>query len=97
MNSNFDINWVDLHREPQCAPNPAYPDGLDIDATSAGTKTCHTALPYPAKRCGYYVIECKTCGLRVAVTTAGRPDDPRSITLACLSPGSAPKPKQSER
>jgi hypothetical protein len=40
-------------------------------------------LPYPAKRIGHYRIECELCGLRVACTTAGRPDDPRSIRIAC--------------
>ena len=77
------IDWIDSGSEPQCAPNPAYPEGIDIDASCGAVKACGTTLPYPAKRCGYYVVECETCGLRVAVTTAGRPDDPRSVRVAC--------------
>lgn len=80
------IEWVDHGREPQCKPNPAYPTGKDLDASHGGP-ACMTTLPYPAKRCGLYVIECEACGLRVAVTTAGRPDDPSSIKLGCLPRG----------
>lgn len=51
-------------------------------ADTAGA-VCEVSLPYPAKRCGTYVIECGICGLRVACTTAGRPDDPRLARLLC--------------
>lgn len=77
------IEWVDRGREPQCAPNPDYPNGKDIDMSEADGPTCYAELPYPAKRCGVYIIECERCGLRVGVTTAGRPDDPRSVKIAC--------------
>lgn len=77
----FKIEWIDHGREPQCAPDPAYPFGKDIDA---GVKVaCKAVLPYPAKRCGLYIVECETCGTRVAITTAGRPDDPRSVAIPC--------------
>lgn len=79
----FDITWHDSGREPHCAPNPAYPNGIDLDVSLGLHPTCRTDLPYPAKRCGYYVVKCSRCGLEIAVTTAGRPDDPRSVTLAC--------------
>jgi len=79
----FDVQWLDRGREPQVAPNPAFPDGIDLDLTDPGQPTCWTALPYPAKRCGTYVVECRICGLRVGCTTAGRPDDPRSIRMNC--------------
>ena len=78
------VTWIDRHREPQCAPNPDYPKGIDIDASEGG-QTCQVGLPYPAKRCGVYVVQCKLCGKTVACTTAGRPDDPRSITFSCQS------------
>lgn len=81
--SNFSIEWIDHKREPQCAPNPAYPKGKDCDCSDGAKHTCTAALPYPAKRCGLYIVECEACGLRVAITTAGRPDDPRSVKLAC--------------
>ena len=83
MEHALKVRWLDRGREPQCAPNPAHPKGIDVDMTDGAAKTCFTDLPYPAKRCGLYVIECETCGLRVAVTTAGRPDDPRSAKLGC--------------
>ncbi len=77
------IEWHDGGREPRCKPNPKYPNGIDLDNTEGAAVTCKVALPYPAKRCGVYIVECSTCGLRVGVTAAGRPDDPRSIKLAC--------------
>jgi hypothetical protein len=80
--SDFKITWIDHHREPQCPPDPNYPDGIDIDL-SGGHLTCAVPLPYPAKRCGAYYVECKTCGTNVMITTAGRPDDPRSVCLPC--------------
>lgn len=79
----FDLVWIDRHREPQCPPNPAYPDGVDADVTLGARPACRSALPYPAPRCGLYVVTCKLCGANCAITTAGRPDDPRSITLPC--------------
>jgi hypothetical protein len=83
------IEWVDSKREPQSAPNPAYPEGVDNDISNGAEKTCYTEIPYPAKRCGYYIIECDICGYRVGITTAGRPDDPRSLRIACVLKGSA--------
>lgn len=77
------VEWIDHKREPQCQPNPAYPDGIDLDCSKGAAKTCTVGLPYPAKRCGVYVVKCKKCGLTVAATTAGRPDDPRSIKMPC--------------
>jgi hypothetical protein len=79
----FKIKWVDAGREPTQTPNPDYPEGIDIDLTKDGEPSCHTELPYPAKRCGYYYVECRVCGRNAAITTAGRPDDPRSVRLPC--------------
>jgi hypothetical protein len=75
--------WVDAGREPQCDPNPAYPLGIDIDASGGAAAACKMALPYPAKRCGMHVITCSDCGATAGCTTAGRIDDPRSIKIAC--------------
>ena len=77
------IEWIDGNREPQEKPNPDYPDGIDVDASEGHQPTCFTNLPYPAKRCGHYLIVCDICHQRVALTTAGRPDDPRSIRIRC--------------
>jgi hypothetical protein len=79
------IEWHDAGREPRVKPNPAYPEGIDVDMSEGAAKTCRTELPYPAKRIGSYTVECEKCGLRVGLTTAGRADDPRSVKLACKS------------
>jgi hypothetical protein len=84
--ANLTVHWIDRGREPQCAPNPDYPDGIDLDATRQGDRCCWTKLaPYPAPRCGYFVIRCDECDQNVVCTTAGRPDDPRSIRIRCKS------------
>lgn len=84
----FDIEWLDGARDPSCLPNPKYPKGIDIDASLGAAKSCTLALPYPAKRIGAYVATCRVCGFRAGCTTAGRPDDPRSITVPCRTGGS---------
>lgn len=78
--STFDVVWHDSGRDPQCPPNPLYPAGIDA---AGAVVTCKIDLPYPARRCGYYSVKCHGCGLSVVITTAGRPDDPRSVTVAC--------------
>lgn len=83
------VTWLDLNREPQVAPNPDFPKGKDIVLAHPGRARCKVELPYPAKRCGIYMVRCFTCGLVVGVTTAGRPDDPRSVTLECKSQSGA--------
>lgn len=80
---DFKIKWLDRGREPQCAPNPEFPNGKDLDASLGRAPVCKTDLPYPAKRCGLYYVECLLCGTNAMITTAGRPDDPRSVTLSC--------------
>lgn len=75
--------WIDGGKEPSVAPNPSYPDGVDIDMSQNAAATCATDLEYPAMRIGHHLVTCKKCGLRVAVTTAGRSDDPRSVKVAC--------------
>lgn len=82
-NEHFKIEWVDHGREPECSPNPDYPNGIDLDASKGQPVSCHITLPYPARRCGLYVLACTLCGMTAAITTAGRVDDPRSVKLAC--------------
>lgn len=77
------VQWIDSGREPTQPPNPNYPHGLDVDVSDGKAKTCSVSLPYPAKRCGAYYLECETCGITCLVTTAGRIDDPRSVKVAC--------------
>ncbi len=84
VKSRLTVTWLDAKREPRVAPNPLYPKGKDVDVSAGAARSCSTPLPYPAPRCGVYMIECEDCGLRVGVTTAGRADDPRSVKIACL-------------
>ncbi len=79
----FKVVWVDHGREPQCEPNPSFLEGRDIDVSKGAERACVLELPYPARRCGVYVVECRKCGLTVGFTTAGRPDDPRRVKFAC--------------
>jgi hypothetical protein len=78
----FEVQWIDLGREPQCPPRPEYPKGIDLKIGEP--PSCTVELPYPAKRCGYYAVKCRVCGFSVICTTAGRPDDPKSITVPCI-------------
>lgn len=77
------VKWVDHYREPQEAPNPDYPTGIDLNLCRDSEIGCTVVLPYPAKRCGAYQISCELCRTQTLVTTAGRPDDPRSVTIPC--------------
>jgi hypothetical protein len=83
MGENFKIDWIDAGREPKCAPNPDYPEGIDLDWSLGRKPSCKVELECPAPRCGFYHVVCLACGLSVLVTTAGRPDDPRSVTFPC--------------
>lgn len=77
------IEWIDRGREPQCAPDQKYPHGKPLLLLDQSLKHCTVPLPYPAKRCGVYLIDCDTCKLCIGVTTAGRPDDPNIVQIAC--------------
>lgn len=79
------VTWHDAGIEPSCPPNPKYPNGIDLDASHGSPAACTADLPYPAKRCGTYLIECPDCGQCIRCTTAGRPDDPKSIKIPCRS------------
>lgn len=91
MNSNirdaakdqFTITWADSGHYPKVKPDPDYPEGRDMNGVPEGQTGCRVPLPYPAKRIGSYTVVCKLCGFRLFLTTAGRPDDPRSVTIPC--------------
>jgi hypothetical protein len=83
------VRWIDHEREPQAAANPAFPKGIDVDVSAGQSPVCIVTLPWPAKRCGVYLVACDICGFGAAITTAGRLDDPRSLTAACLMKGTA--------
>jgi hypothetical protein len=91
----IDVIFLDSGREPQCKPDPKFPDGKPINlATSPLAKTCTSNVPFPAPRCGLYAIRCLECGFTAMVTVAGRPDDPNTVTMPCQPKrtSSVPKP-----
>lgn len=77
------IRFLDSGREPKCKPNPEFPHGVYFDASLGMAKTCEVKLPYPAPRCGSYVVNCEDCGNSFAITVAGRKDDPHTLKLGC--------------
>lgn len=83
MTARFAIKWVDSGHEPKNPPNPSYPKGVDLDVSDGAELTCIAELPYPARRIGYYEVICNICGHVSVTTTAGRPDDPRSLKVPC--------------
>jgi hypothetical protein len=84
------VIFLDSGREPTRRPNPAYPDGIDVDLRQHALEAaCCYNVPYPAPRCGAYHVKCEKCGYVAVITVAGRPDDPRTITMPCKPSGSA--------
>lgn len=70
-------------RQPQCKPNPNFPDGRAIDASGGSPVSCEIELKHPTPECGIWSIECSVCKLKVIVTAAARPDDPSRVRLPC--------------
>ena len=77
------VTFHDSGREPKNPPDPAYPNGINIDISKGAGVCCLVELPYPAPRCGQWVIVCEECNQANVVTAAGRPDDPRTVKIAC--------------
>lgn len=84
IEKRFNIMWIDEHRRPTVKPNPAYPNGQDLDCSAGAEQKCTLKLPlYPTPGCGKYLVTCRLCGTNAMITTAGRVDDARSLTLPC--------------
>jgi len=79
----FLVDWIDGHREAKQPADPTYPNGCAIDVAMDAPRACRLELPCPAPRCGLFVITCKQCGYAIAIATAGRADDPKSVRLPC--------------
>lgn len=91
MTDTFAVEFVPSGRgQAQCPPNPHYPHGIDASAAREGEASCKVDLPYPAPECGHWVVRCRLCAMSVAITAAGRPDDPRSVTIPCQFPKGGP-------
>ena len=77
-----EVKWISRGGPPKVPPDPKYPNGKDID--NGERPACKVMLPYPTKpEIGLYFISCNLCKITVAITTAGRPDDPRSVMIPC--------------
>ena len=86
MSDQFEIEWHDRGGPPQVKPNPAFPDGVpEVDIARGKEPNCVVQLPYPTGRTniGTWYVTCRLCRLRVAITAASRPDDPRSARVPC--------------
>lgn len=84
--SKFKITWVDRGHPPRVAPNPDFPDGVDVDVReSLSLRGCYTPLPYPTghKNVGGWRVECRECGTTAYITAASRLDDPKSAVIPC--------------
>jgi hypothetical protein len=82
-NPKSTVTFIDSGREPQCPPNPDFPEGMEIDLSNGERPACGFKIPYPAPRCGVMVAHCGDCGRSAGVTVAGRVDDPKFVTFAC--------------
>lgn len=80
------VEFFDKGGRPKCSPDPAYPNGMDVDLSKGASLTCTAHIECPAPCMGLAVIACEKCGQRIALTVASRPDDPRSVKLACKMP-----------
>lgn len=76
------VTWLTKNRKAQCPPDANFPNGKDIDI-AGDFPSCQVDIPYPAPECGTWIVKCAACGLSIGVTAAGRPDDPKSIKIAC--------------
>jgi hypothetical protein len=87
----FLVRFLGTGQKAKHPANPNYPEGVHLNQTGGvegDGNVCVVQLPWPAKEIGAWKVECTICALRVACTTAGRPDDPRSITVRCNKPNS---------
>jgi hypothetical protein len=67
----------------QGPPDPNYPHGIQLDLAQGASPSCTIDLPYPAPECGLFLIKCPLCEVNIAVTCAGRVDDPTRIIIPC--------------
>lgn len=69
-------------KKPTQPPDPAYPNGIDVDISKGKSPWCWIRLP-KVETTGLMLVTCEECDLRIMITMAGRPDDARSYRMAC--------------
>lgn len=84
MAQSLKLEWVGTGMEALTPADPAHPDGVDLVDGPEALAHCTVLLKYPAPCCGVWIIRCDRCRRSTHVTAAGRPDDPRSVSLACI-------------
>ena len=67
----------------QTEPEYSLTEWMSICAPIRSKSTAVPMCPIRHRAVGAYNIFCNKCKLRVAVTVAGRPDDPRTVTMPC--------------
>jgi len=77
----FTIEWYDSKITSNTVPEQDSPKNILV--YDEHKLFCKISLPYPAKRCGMYVVKCNECGNVVGIPTTGKVDDPCSITINC--------------
>lgn len=77
------LEWTATGGAAQNPPDKRFPLGVDLDLAGGAVECCVTTLPYPASGIGFHLIRCLACELKVAASAAGRPDDPRTVRVAC--------------
>lgn len=82
-NAHFDVVWHDSGHEPTQPPHKEWPSGVGLDTSRDAEFKCVVLLSYPAPRIGNYEVRCQLCGYAAMVTTAGRIDDPKTLTVPC--------------
>lgn len=78
-----DITFHDSGRKARNPPHPGYEEGIVFDMTGDAPRGCAVDLPWPAPGVGTWQVRCRTCGTSLALTAAGRIDDPRRLVLPC--------------
>jgi hypothetical protein len=86
--ADWDVHWAPREggRAPRVPPNRAFPNGKHIDIAKPELPSCKGDLPYtlwPEHGLGLLMVTCRRCGMTTGITTAGRPDDPISLTQNC--------------
>lgn len=79
----FEITWLKRAERATQKPNPEYPNGMIANLSGGAVQACQVNLEYPAPCPGTHLIHCKLCDVNVAITAAGRVDDPVVAIIAC--------------
>jgi hypothetical protein len=79
----FSVDWIDGGRIASYPPDVAYPNGVAIDVALDAARACRVELACPAAGVGLWLVVCRGCGFAIALSTAGRADDPRSVRVPC--------------